>query len=80
MTEKSIWHIVKDCAKGIGMPKLAPHDLRRTASPPFPMPACCTGVDDYAEAGRIIDFYWYESPTQTFGLWFRHGSTEHRVT
>jgi hypothetical protein len=35
MTEKSIWHIVKDCAKGIGMPKLAPHDLRRTASPPF---------------------------------------------
>jgi integrase len=22
MTEKSIWHIVKDCAKGIGMPKL----------------------------------------------------------
>jgi integrase len=31
MTEKSIWHIVKDCAKGIGMPKLAPHDLRRRA-------------------------------------------------
>ncbi|MGD0446331.1 MAG: site-specific integrase [Edaphobacter sp.] len=32
MTEKSIWHIVKDCAKGIGMPKLAPHDLRRTCA------------------------------------------------
>ncbi|MCU1248135.1 MAG: phage integrase family protein [Edaphobacter sp.] len=31
-TEKSIWHIVKDCAKGIGMPKLAPHDLRRTCA------------------------------------------------
>src|ERR1700730_9659338 len=29
MTEKSIWHIVKDCANRIGMPKLAPHDLRR---------------------------------------------------
>jgi integrase len=29
---KSIWHIVKDCAKGIGMPKLAPHDLRRTCA------------------------------------------------
>src|ERR1700709_2421934 len=26
MTEKSIWHIVKDCANRIGMPKLAPHD------------------------------------------------------
>jgi integrase len=32
MTEKSIWHIVKDCAKRIGMPKLAPHDLRRTCA------------------------------------------------
>jgi integrase len=32
MTEKSIWHIVKDSAKGIGMPKLAPHDLRRTCA------------------------------------------------
>ncbi|WP_406707205.1 tyrosine-type recombinase/integrase [Tunturiibacter gelidoferens] len=32
MTEKSIWHIVKDCAKRIGMPKLAPHDLRGTCA------------------------------------------------
>ena len=32
MTEKSIWHIVKDCANRIGMPKLAPHDLRRTCA------------------------------------------------
>ena len=32
MTEKSIWHIVKHCAKGIGMPNLAPHDLRRTCA------------------------------------------------
>ena len=32
MTEKSIWHIVKDCAKRIGMPKLAPHDVRRTCA------------------------------------------------
>ena len=31
MTEKSIWHIVKDCANRIGMAKLAPHDLRRSA-------------------------------------------------
>src|SRR6201989_2760102 len=32
MTQKSIWHIVKDCAKTIGMSKLAPHDLRRTCA------------------------------------------------
>src|SRR6266403_4500770 len=32
MTEKSIWHIVKDCGNRIGMPKLAPHDLRRTCA------------------------------------------------
>jgi len=32
MTEKLIWHIVKDCAKRIGMPKLAPHDLRWTCA------------------------------------------------
>src|ERR1700722_14385214 len=32
MTEKSIWDIVKGCAKRIGMPKLALHDLRRTCA------------------------------------------------
>ena len=30
MTEKAVWHIVKDSAKRIGLEKLAPHDLRRT--------------------------------------------------
>ena len=30
MTEKAVWHIVKDSAKQIGLEKLAPHDLRRT--------------------------------------------------
>ena len=28
MTEKAVWHIVKDTAKRIGLEKLAPHDLR----------------------------------------------------
>jgi integrase len=32
MTEKAIWHIVRDLAKRIGMEKLAPHDLRRTCA------------------------------------------------
>jgi site-specific recombinase XerD len=32
MTEKSIWHVVKDCARRICVPKLAPHDLRRTCA------------------------------------------------
>ena len=32
MTEKAVWHIVKDSAKGIGVAKLAPHDLRRTCA------------------------------------------------
>jgi integrase len=32
MTEKAVWHIVKDSAKGIGLEKLAPHDLRRTCA------------------------------------------------
>jgi integrase len=31
MTEKAVWHIVKDSAKTIGLQKLAPHDLRRYA-------------------------------------------------
>jgi len=30
MTEKSVWHIVKDSSKAIGLDKLAPHDLRRS--------------------------------------------------
>lgn len=30
MTEKAVWHVVKECAKTIGVAKLAPHDLRRT--------------------------------------------------
>ena len=32
MTEKAVWHIVKDCARRIGVATLAPHDLRRTCA------------------------------------------------
>ena len=32
MTEKAVWHVVKECAKGIGVAKLAPHDIRRTCA------------------------------------------------
>jgi site-specific recombinase XerD len=32
VTEKAVWHIVKDSAKSIGVAKLAPHDLRRTCA------------------------------------------------
>jgi integrase len=32
MTEKAVWHIVKDSAKVIGGEKLAPHDLRRSCA------------------------------------------------
>src|ERR1700691_342613 len=32
MTKKTVWHIVKDSAKRIGLEKLAPHDLRRTCA------------------------------------------------
>jgi len=31
MTEKAVWHIVKNSAKQIGMENLASHDLRRYA-------------------------------------------------
>ncbi|HVH70710.1 MAG TPA: tyrosine-type recombinase/integrase [Candidatus Dormibacteraeota bacterium] len=31
MTEKTVWHIVKEAANRVGVPKLAPHDLRRYA-------------------------------------------------
>lgn len=32
LTEKAVWHVVKECAKRIGVAKLAPHDLRRTCA------------------------------------------------
>src|SRR6516164_1532566 len=32
MTEKAVWHIVKEAARCVGVPKLAPHDLRRTCA------------------------------------------------
>jgi integrase len=32
MTEKAVWHVVKQCAKRIGVTKLVPHDLRRTCA------------------------------------------------
>jgi site-specific recombinase XerD len=32
MTEKAVWHVVKQCAKRIGVTRLAPHDLRRTCA------------------------------------------------
>src|SRR5438093_10424898 len=32
MTEKVVWHVVKMHAKKLEMPKLAPHDLRRSCA------------------------------------------------
>ena len=32
ITEKAVWHIVKESARSIGVEKLAPHDLRRTCA------------------------------------------------
>lgn len=32
LTEKAVWHIVKEAANRVGVPKLAPHDLRRTCA------------------------------------------------
>ena len=32
MTEKVVWHVVKTYAAKLGVPKLAPHDLRRTSA------------------------------------------------
>lgn len=43
MTERVVWHVVKDCAKRAGIEKLAPHDLRRTCAR-----LCC-------EAGGDLD-------------------------
>src|SRR2546426_6874324 len=34
LTEKAVWHIVKEVANRVGVPKLAPHDLRRSATHP----------------------------------------------
>jgi hypothetical protein len=31
MSEKSVWHIVKESANAIGLDKMAPHDLRAHA-------------------------------------------------
>ncbi|MGA8873209.1 MAG: tyrosine-type recombinase/integrase [Candidatus Acidiferrales bacterium] len=32
ITEKAVWHIVKESARAVGVAKLAPHDLRRTCA------------------------------------------------
>ena len=32
MSERVVWHVVKDCAKRAAIEKLAPHDLRRTCA------------------------------------------------
>ena len=32
ITEKAVWHIVKESDRSIGVAKLAPHDLRRTCA------------------------------------------------
>jgi site-specific recombinase XerD len=32
ITEKAVWHIVRESAKTVGIAKLAPHDLRRTCA------------------------------------------------
>lgn len=32
VTERVVWHVVKDCAKRAAFDNLAPHDLRRTCA------------------------------------------------
>jgi site-specific recombinase XerD len=32
VTERVVWHVVKDYAKKVGIPQLAPHDLRRSCA------------------------------------------------
>jgi integrase len=32
ITEKVIWHVVKEAARKVGIPKLSPHDCRRTCA------------------------------------------------
>ncbi len=32
MTERVVWHVVKECARKVAIEKLAPHDLRRTCA------------------------------------------------
>ena len=32
MTEKVVWHVIKEFAAKLGVPKLAPHDLRRSCA------------------------------------------------
>jgi site-specific recombinase XerD len=32
MTERVVWHVVKDCARKVEIERLAPHDLRRTCA------------------------------------------------
>jgi integrase len=32
ITEKAVWHVVKKYAASLGLPKLAPHDLRRSCA------------------------------------------------
>ena len=32
ITERVVWHVVKDCAKRAAIENLAPHDLRRTCA------------------------------------------------
>ncbi|HYW43889.1 MAG TPA: tyrosine-type recombinase/integrase [Bryobacteraceae bacterium] len=32
VSERVVWHVVKDCAKAAGIQRLAPHDLRRTCA------------------------------------------------
>lgn len=32
LTEKSVWHVVREYAAKAGIDKLAPHDLRRTCA------------------------------------------------
>lgn len=32
MTDRVVWHVVKDYAAKLGLPQLAPHDLRRSCA------------------------------------------------
>ena len=61
MTEKAVWHIVKNSAKRIGLEKSAPHDLRGTCAR-----LCHTAVGDLEQIHFLLGHVSIQTKERTW--------------
>ena len=72
MTEKVVWHVVKEYAGQLGISKLAPHDLRRSCAR-----LCHSAVANWSRFSSYSGTFRYRRPRN---IWVANSDSETQLT